>query len=264
MNKQIRQILELLSRGKILRRKIIVNEHSVQILVTPDSQLKYLKIGFNAFDTDLIRIAETFLNKESNVWDIGANVGVFTFAASAVATNGSILSVEADIWLAAILRKSTQLKTNLDKNISVLPVAVSDQNSVARFIIAKRGRASNALEETGGHTQMGGTREVQYVPTMTLDALLENFSVPEFVKIDVEGAELMVLKGAKKLIQEIRPVFYIEITHALASQIFNLFTINNYYPFNVKGEILDESLASNTFFIPREKDKELEKMKRFA
>ncbi len=136
------------------------------LLVSPDAQLKYLKFGFGKFDQDLIEIAENYLQPTSNIWDVGANVGVFTFAASSMTHEGMVVSIEADIWLANILRKTSMLKEYSQNNICVLPVAVSNENSISSFLIAARGRASNALEEAGGRSQTGGVREVQYVPTI--------------------------------------------------------------------------------------------------
>ena len=251
----LRTIVERLSRGKIIKRRITVSGKSFPIFISPDAQLKYLKFGSGVFDQDLIDIAETYLIDDSNVWDVGANVGVFTFAASAVAQKGTVVSIEADIWLANILRKTAMLKEYSNNNVCVLPVAISNENSVASFMVAARGRASNALELAGEGSQMGGVREKQYVPTLTLDTLLDNFSAPDFVKIDVEGAELMVVQGAPRLINEVRPQFYIEVGSDVSSQILNIFLSANYILFNPQGKRLIDTCAPNTFFIPEEKCK---------
>lgn len=249
----LRTTLERLSRGKVFKRQVRVNGNKVPLWVSPDAQLKYLKPGINAFDADLIQIAEKLLTIKSNVWDIGANTGVFTFAASAVATQGTIVSIEADIWLAEILRKSAKLEEHKHKDIRVLPVAVSHEISVASFIVAERGRASNALEAVGGRSQMGGSREKQYVPTMTLDALLTAFPHPDFVKIDVEGAELMALQGGKNLISTVRPVFYMEVGDNVSETVFGIFAQEKYVAFDGKsGKLLTDRCANNTFFIPQE------------
>ncbi len=249
----IRTIVERLSRGKILRRRITVNQRSIPILVTPDAQLKYLGFGAGAFDQDLIDIAEKYLDENSSVWDVGANVGVFTFAAAAVASKGCIVSIEADIWLANILRKTAAFKEYAHTSISVLPAAISDRDSVAVFMIAARGRASNALANAGGRSQMGGIRETQYVPTLTLDTLLSTFAQPDFVKIDVEGAEGDVLNGAEVLINDVRPTFYIEVGENLSREIFARFKAAGYLAFAPNGNRLDQRCTPNTFFVPKEK-----------
>jgi FkbM family methyltransferase len=246
----LRTSLERLSRGHTLKRRIYVNGRPVDLLVSPDAQLKYLKIGKNAFDADLISIAERYLSRESVVWDIGANVGVFTFAAAAVADKGTVIAVEADIWLGSLLRRSCGLTSNRDKDIRILSTAISSTDSIATFLIAKRGRASNALEEAGGYSQMGGVRERHYVPTLTLDTLLNSIPAPHFVKIDIEGAELMALQGADKLINHIRPLFYIEVGQHLAGSVMSIFRNAGYTAVNTKGDTISSIADSNTFFTP--------------
>ena len=193
------------------------------------------------------------MTENSCAWDIGANVGVFAFAAASIASNGTVVAVEADVWLAQLLLRSCNLRNNKLRDIRILPVAASSSCSVARFLIANRGRASNALEDTGGYSQMGGVRQVVYVPTLTLDTMLESFPAPDFIKIDVEGAELMVLSGASGMIREIRPTFYIEVGKEQSIEVFRLFEREDYNAVAPSGEILSGNCVRNTFFVPREK-----------
>jgi len=248
-----RTMSERLSRGHTFKRHINVRGELLPLIVSPDAQLKYLKFGVGAFDQDLIEIAETYLNDESHVWDIGANVGVFTFAAAHIATKGEVVSIEPDIWLTSILRRTAGFKLYSRCNISIVPVAISNQNSISSFMIAKRGRASNALEDAGGSSQMGGVRQREYVPTVTLDQMLKVFSAPSFVKIDIEGAELMAVEGGTQLIEEVRPLFYIEVGQNVSEQMLSIFHDADYIATSEKGEVLDTSCTANTFFIPREK-----------
>ena len=249
----LRSFIERLSRGKTFKKYIIVNGIKTPLFVTPDAQLKFLKIWDNKFDIDLIRIAERCLKPESNVWDIGANVGVFTFSAAVVANKGYVLSVEADIWLASIIQKSTKLKGNRNKDIRVLPAAISEFNSVQSFLIAKRGRASNALEIAYGSSQAGGVREKLYVPTLTLDNLSNFFPKPDFIKIDIEGAELLALNGGNKVITSIRPVFYIEVGKHTSNEIQRIFTKESYRLFDGVTFNPINICAYNTLFVPDEK-----------
>lgn len=248
----LRKIAERLSRGKVIKRKIKVDNQHVNILVSPDAQLKYLKMGAVAFDRDLINLAQDHITEADVVWDIGANVGVFTFASAVVSKSGAVLAVEADDWLARLLRRTSRLKDYSNCDIHVLSAAVSNENSVASFLIASRGRASNALKEAGGRSQMGGVRETLHVATLTLDRLLETFPSPQFVKIDIEGAELLALQSAEKVINEVRPKFYIEVGEDVSSQVFEIFKSANYSILDpLTMEQVDECVE-NTLFIPNQ------------
>lgn len=249
----LRSLAERFFRNRAIKRRMNVNGLSVPILVSPDAQLKYLRVGGESFDRDLIEIAEVYLNAKSIVWDIGANVGVFTFAAATIATQGSVVAVEADTWLVGLLRKTSQFSKFANKDIAIIPAAISEKASIACFLVALRGRASNTLEDAGGSTQMGGTRERQHVATTTLDTLLDKLKAPDFVKIDVEGAELMALKGAQRVIAEARPIFYIEVSTKTSGEVLDLFTSANYSVFDQNRNEVSSIASANSFFVPNEK-----------
>lgn len=250
-----RTVLEALARGRSLKRRLPPRFASTALYVSPDAQLKYLKPGHDAFDADLLRVVDTYITEHSVVWDIGANVGVFAFAAASIARKGSTLAVEADLWLAQLMRRSLRLESNDRLQLAVLPSAISDRNGVATFMIAQRGRASNALESAGGRSQMGGIRERLTVPTITLDTLLDFFGAPTFVKIDVEGAEEMVLRGAERLLRDIRPTIYIEVGKEQSDAVTALLLSNRYSLFD--GPSSDggpatpvQSCVDNTLAVP--------------
>ena len=246
----IRRLAERLARGKSLRRTIEVAGRRVPIHVSPDAQLKYLKPGARAFDADLLELAERHLTADSIVWDVGANVGTFAVAAAAVATRGQVFAIEADIWLAGLLRR-TAAEPIYAGRLQVVPCAVAATCGVARFVIAARGRASNALEAGGGRSQMGGGREVVLVPTLSLDVLLESLPPPSFFKIDIEGAELVALQGAERLLSQVRPSAYVEVDENLAEAVYALFASHGYEAFDpANGHPIDHCIE-NTLFLPR-------------
>lgn len=247
----LRTFLEQMSRGVVLKRKIIVNNTRWPLYVTPDAQLKYLSFRKNAFDSDLVNLAERFVKQSSIVWDIGANVGVFTFASASIATQGTVVAVEADIWLASILRKTAALPAYKNSPICIVPAAVSDQSSIQKFLIANRGRAANALASVGGRSQMGGIRETHYTPSLTLDSMLEVFPKPSFIKIDIEGAELLSLKGATNILRKARPLLYIETANK-DKEVVELLASYNYLPRTLDGHQLQKPYPYNILFMPRE------------
>lgn len=253
MSGGLRRLAERLARGRSLTRRISVGGQRVPLVVSPDAQLKYLKPGLEAFDLDLIAIAETCVRPGDTVWDVGANVGVFTVAAAVAAR--TVWAIEADIWLAGLLRRTAALPANADRDIHVLPTALSDKVGTASFDIAARGRASNALSASGGRSQMGGARDTVTVPTLTLDTLLDDKGPPDFIKIDVEGAEELVLAGGARVLQEARPLVYIEVGEDQRTAIAGLFAGYGYRPFDATGQaVVAASMSGENFFFALEGD----------
>jgi len=99
---------------------------------------------------------------------------------------------------------------------------------------------------------MGGVREKHYVPTLSLDTICQTMPRPTFVKIDVEGAELMVLEGARGVLRDLHPVVYIEVGPELSSAVMKLFMEYDYVAVSPQGGFLETHCEANTLFIHRE------------
>ncbi|WP_419696285.1 FkbM family methyltransferase [Mesorhizobium muleiense] len=258
-----RAIIERLSRGWVFRRKIITNQGHVTLFVSPDAQLKYMRIGKNALDEDLVHIANCVVQDGDVVWDIGANVGVFSASCSA-RTNVSVLAIEADSWLSSLIRRTVALPEYTDRNFKILTAAVSNTDGASDFLIAKRGRASNALVSAGGRSQMGGAREVMLVPTLTIDTIAKSLGSPSFIKIDVEGAELAALQGAAKTFLNMRPILYVEIGAMVFHECVKLMSEFEYNCFDAQGKETNDERKSNYFFIPNENSEARERISRLT
>ncbi|SBW22322.1 FkbM family methyltransferase [Candidatus Protofrankia californiensis] len=205
-----RSIAERASHRMVLRRRLPAPFDQTKIYVSSEAGLKYLQPRLNDVDPVLLGLAHELVPVSGAIWDIGANTGLFTFAsATAAGPGGAVLAVEPDAVMVNLLRRSSGLPGSR-ATIDVLPAAVTAVTGVTRFCIASRNRATNHLEGFGS-SQTGGIRAVQVVPTVTLDLLLEHFAAPDILKIDVEGAEHLVLEGAERLLSDIRPTIVCEV-----------------------------------------------------
>ena len=78
-------------------------------------------------NSDLFDFAREFVHAGSVVWDVGANVGLFSIAAAQRAgVRGKVVAIESDIWLAALLRKSAAVQPPMSARVQVIPAAVFD------------------------------------------------------------------------------------------------------------------------------------------
>ncbi len=148
-----------------------------------------------SFEYQKQRLMSSMLHAGDTMYDVGANVGYYTLLAShKVGPTGRVIAFEP---LPANVRfVQRHLRLNRVRNVSVQEVAVSDHDGLARFAP----HASNAM----GKLSESGSVEVAMV---SLDSVIhaEKFPDPTLVKIDVEGAELGVLRGASRLLARARP-----------------------------------------------------------
>ena len=144
--------------------------------------------------------------------DIGAHAGSWTRPLAQLVPSGSVYAFEALPHYAEALRRLMQL--TLTGNVTVITAAMADKTRVEQ--VAWRTKAGRKLTGNTHLATADESDEVECVsvPALTLDgwhATLPTGTRVGFIKIDVEGAELLVLRGATGLINKDRPVIFLEI-----------------------------------------------------
>ena len=153
----VRTLIERLSRHLVVKRRLPARFGRGPLFVSPAAALSYWHVDLGKVDRMLLDIAFEHVHTGDVVWDIGANVGLFTFAAANLSgATGRVLAVEPDIWLANILLRSAGMDENHRLKVDVLPVAVTNAVDLREFNIAMRGRASNHLATSVPSPMAGG------------------------------------------------------------------------------------------------------------
>jgi FkbM family methyltransferase len=135
----------------------------------------------------------------SVVFDLGAHVGFYTLlAAVLVGPRGKVYAFEPLPDNIYFLKE--RLRLNRITNVTVIDRAVSDGSGVATFVE----EPSSAM----GHFAAYGDMTVQ---TVSLDDLFLEGKIPapDFIKIDVENAVWLALKGAENLLRVARPTIFL-------------------------------------------------------
>jgi FkbM family methyltransferase len=147
-------------------------------------------------------------------YDVGANVGFFSvIAARLVGPAGKVYSFEPVPENAAFVLRNAHL--NQMSHIDLRQVAIASQCGQGGLTLAAYSGGA-ALTSV---TRPPDATETIAVETTTIDYLVfsENLRAPATVKIDVEGAEMEVLRGMTRTMSEVRPVIVYEIDDALES-----------------------------------------------
>lgn len=144
------------------------------------------------FQADVIEMIKRFATVGGVVIDAGANIGAMTVAASkCVGATGQVLAIEMMPDTAEILRNTINLN-NL-ANVQVYQYALSNKSGdrvTAQVKPGLHGQASIARDDN-----RTGLIDVS-VETMTLDEITAGYDKIDFIKMDIEGAEPMALRGA--------------------------------------------------------------------
>jgi len=156
------------------------------------------------------RFVERFLKSGMTVLDIGAHQGFYTLLASQlVGPQGRVVAFEPSPRERR--RLCWNLRMNRCRNVRIEPLALAAREGELRlFLVKGRETGLNSLRPP----KVSEPVEVIPVQATTLDAYLGRSGIEkvDFIKMDVEGAELEVLKGAERLLQRTpRPVWIIEV-----------------------------------------------------
>jgi FkbM family methyltransferase len=161
-----------------------------------------------------IRALPKILKDVSIFVDVGASLGQYTYAASQLMRNGIIYSIEADPFRFQRLNELCKRWADSPRNNRIVPlnIALSDEIGTTKFFVTDADRSGSLLPHQE-HQDAEGPNEWQeiIVNTATLDSLFPSESVPDFVKIDVEGMEYRVLLGSRKLLRVGKSRFMIEV-----------------------------------------------------
>lgn len=145
---------------------------------------------------------EEWVSAGATVADVGANYGSYTYPLSRQA--GRVVAFEP------IPECANALRAWGATNVDVVEAAISDREGSATLTIPE---IDGAEKLTQGSLEVAGSGRDITVRTATLDSC--HFSDLSFVKIDVEGHELAVIRGAGDTLRRCRPLLLIEIAQRL-------------------------------------------------
>src|SRR5580704_6835705 len=193
--------------GRLLRAplKLIPTSTPVRIISgelrgrrwIPESAIHRCWMGW--YERDKQHLVANEVLRGSTFYDIGANVGFYTLLASACVGAGRVVAFEPLPRNLKYLRRHVEL--NRINNVTVLDVAVSDKNQVLHF----------HAEKTGFMGRLSDDDSELPVESISLDALIGDGKIPppDYIKMDIEGAELLALRGAEQVLRMRRPTIFL-------------------------------------------------------
>jgi FkbM family methyltransferase len=196
--KKIIQLVLIKSYKYIFVGKIISSKYGRLLF-----EFLYFKYKI-AFEASEIKTLKNYIPKGSVVIDVGANIGFFTIKfAEWVGSTGQVISIEPDKLNFDRLINNVE-KNNFIDRVTFVNAAVSEKCGEVNFFINPFNPMDHRISENGFK-----------IISVTIDYLCSrvNYKNVKLIKIDVQGAENLVIKGAFLTIERFSPLLYIEIEY---------------------------------------------------
>ena len=251
--------------GKTIRVKTKTFWGDDMFLILPE-RVSYEICMYGFFEEELTKMILKYLKPGMTFFDIGAHLGYYTLLGSRiVGDNGQVHAFEPTPSTFEILNSNTKNRRNIYTN----NLAVFSKTKTISFTdYGPRWFAYNTIYKDRFDENTVRIKKINLknleIQAITLDKYIYNKNIlPDFIKIDVEGAEYDVLQGMKNILTEIRPIITLEVGKAILEGIMSsrdlilYLTNQRYQPYEFNGERIvkhepkDQYGYGNILFLPK-------------
>ena len=188
------------------------SEEQIDSFMSDTTTVKYERpvMWSDLYEPEVAGFLRKNLLPGDNMIDVGANTGIFTALASElVEKEGKVVAFEPEKHMYEQLVNNTKGLTN----VNLVNAAAGDDNQQANLFYNYDNDGGHALWDPANFGQNQMTRKnkriIEKVDMVTLDSTID--FVPKIIKIDTEGCELKVLRGAQRILKEHKPFVISEI-----------------------------------------------------
>src|SRR5688500_10510679 len=176
----LRALTEQAARHLVFPRRLPREFGRGRFWVSPAAGLRYLFKPMRKVDPILLDFANRYIGPDDVVWDVGANMGLFSFAAASRAKY--VLAIEPDVDMIRLLRRTS-------KKLDIMRLAITPTYDISKPCIALVSRAATFIGGFASSAQHGGVAEQLTVTTLRLHCIDEPLTVTTIIKIDTESPD---------------------------------------------------------------------------
>ncbi|MBL6927721.1 MAG: FkbM family methyltransferase [Rhodospirillales bacterium] len=162
---------------------------------------------------ELAPLFARYLPEGAVVFDVGAHSGQFAKLFSGLTPQGRVFSFEPGSYARSILSQAVKFRAK--NNVTIEPFGLGSQSAsfVLNVPVKKSGSLGFGLSFVGDAAAAGRPVISETVTIRTIDEVVSERGLDrlDFIKADIEGFELEMLKGARQTLERLRPVVYVEV-----------------------------------------------------
>ena len=206
----------------------------------PNQLLEWRVDTYFSKEPETLEWIDSFQEKENLIfWDIGANIGLYSIYNSLKHPKSTTIAFEPSSSNLRVLTRNISIN-NLEKNIKVVPIPLTNKENIFQEMNEGQFVEGGALNSFGEKFDFEGK---EFKPTMkynllgtTINYFLENsiLDIPDYIKIDVDGIEHLILEGGDKFLNDKKvKSLSIEINENFKEQYDKVLNLMNKYEFKL-------------------------------
>jgi FkbM family methyltransferase len=213
-------------------------EFFVELDLTDDLSRRWYYWGYTDYERGTVLLWTRLLENVTTVFDVGANIGLYTLLAAAhLRGRGTVHAFEPNPDVFSALARN--IDRNSFRHAHIAQLGLSDSDGKTSFFLPKdRAWTNGSLIE--GFTDQDASLVID---TMRFDTYCASVPIGkvDLIKVDVEGAELRVLKGMGELLQIWKPHIVCEVLEGYSVSLNEFFADTPYRKFLITPDGLHET-----------------------
>jgi FkbM family methyltransferase len=194
---------------------IRIDEFSGEFAVDSHSDLFSRIVIYKHYEPQLVKLCMRYFDATRDVIDVGANIGLYTVMFAKHLSRTKVLAIEPTRNAIRRLRRNIEMN-GVGDNVEVFEGVASDRNGLVEIKTIRGKEEYSSLGEMNHPSIANEEWVLEAVQSATLDDLVEDKAFdPGFLKVDVEGVENLVFKGAENVLKDKRPIILSELSDFL-------------------------------------------------
>ena len=217
----------------------------------PNQLLEWRVDTYFSKEPETLEWIDSFQEKDNLIfWDIGANIGLYSIYNSLKHPKSTTIAFEPSSSNLRVLTRNISIN-NLEKNIKVVSIPLTNKENIFQEMKEGQFIEGGALNSFGERFDFEGK---EFIPNMkynllgtTINYFLENsiLDIPDYIKIDVDGIEHLILEGGDKFLNDKKvESLSIEINENFKEQYDKVLNLMNKYEFKLLHKKHNDDMLS--------------------
>jgi len=217
----------------------------------PNQLLEWRVDTYFSKEPETLEWIDSFQEKDNLIfWDIGANIGLYSIYNSLKHPKSTTIAFEPSSSNLRVLTRNISIN-NLEKNIKVVSIPLTNKENIFQEMKEGQFIEGGALNSFGEKFDFEGK---EFKPNMkynllgtTINYFLENsiLDIPDYIKIDVDGIEHLILEGGDKFLNDKKvKSLSIEINENFKEQYDKVLNLMNKYEFKLLHKKHNDNMLS--------------------